>query len=101
VISVPDLQGQSSRDLGGRFIPRKHGLFFGDDNLLLSSQILKRENEAPVEITLPGQRAVMDISGLGIIWTFQPTTKKYVTFGSLSKKVRISKQFVSGVSGLN
>ena len=71
-VGVPDLQVQSGWDLGDGLVPGEHALLPGDDNFLLCWQVLERKDKSPVEVSLPGQRPVVDVRGLDIIWTLQP-----------------------------
>lgn len=61
MVSVPHLQIKTRRDLVFGLIPGKHGLFLGDDNLLLSHEIVEGVDKAPVEVPFPGDGMVVDV----------------------------------------
>lgn len=67
MVSVPHLQIEASWDLVLGLVPGKHGLFFRDDDLLLSHEVVEGVDEAPVEIALPGDGVVMDICVLLVL----------------------------------
>lgn len=67
MVSVPHLQIKTRGDLVFGFIPGKHGLFLGDDDLLLSHEIVKGVHEAPVEVPLPGDGMVVDVCVLLVL----------------------------------
>ena len=66
MICIPDLEVESRRDLVLRLIDGEGRLFLLDDHLLLGGQVVKLEDETPVEVTLTGQGAVVDVRGLGV-----------------------------------
>ena len=77
MVSIPDLQGEACRDLVLGLVPGKHGLLFGDDDLLLSHQVVEGVHEAPVEIPLARQRVVVDVCVLLVLLlTLQPAGLK-------------------------
>jgi hypothetical protein len=45
-------------------------------DLLLSCQVLEGKDEAPVEVALPCEGAVVDVCGLGVLGTLQPAEAK-------------------------
>lgn len=67
MVSVPHLQIQTRRDLVLGLIPGEHGLFLGDDDLLLSHEIVEGVDEAPVEVPLPGDGMVVDVRVLLVL----------------------------------
>lgn len=67
MIGVPHLEVKSRRDLVLGLIPGKHGLLLGDDYLLLGHQVVERVDEAPVEVPLPGDGVVVDVSVLLVL----------------------------------
>ncbi len=74
VICVPDLQREAGRDLIFGLIPGEHGLFLRDDDLLLSHEVIKGEDEAPVEVTLTSQGVIVHICILLVLLLpFQPS----------------------------
>lgn len=74
VVSVPDLQREARRDLVFSLIPGEHGLLLRDDNLLLSHEVIKREDKAPVEVALTSQGVVVHICVLLVLLlAFQPS----------------------------
>lgn len=74
MVSVPHLQIQSSRDLVFSLIPGKHGLFFWDDDLLFSHEVVKGVDEAPVEVALSSDGVVVDVCVLLVLLLpLQPT----------------------------
>lgn len=87
MVSVPDLQGEACRDLVLGLVPGEHGLLLGDDNLLLSHQVVEGEHEAPVEISLARQRVVVDVCVLLVLLlTLQPAGLKVK--GRMGSEVR-------------
>lgn len=67
MVSIPHLQIKTRRDLVLGLIPGKHGLFLGDDDLLLSHEIVEGVDEAPVEVPLPGDGMVVDVCVLLVL----------------------------------
>lgn len=73
MVGIPDLQGEASWDLVLSLIPGEHGLFLGDDDLLLCHQVVKGEDVTPVEVAFAGERVVMDVCVLLVLLlTLQP-----------------------------
>ena len=58
VISVPDLEVETRRDLRLRLVPREHVVLACDHDLLLSNQVVEWKHESPIEITFSCQRPV-------------------------------------------
>ena len=77
-VCVPDLQVESWRDLWDGLVPGEHTLLPGDHDLLLGRQVLEGEDKPPVEVSLPSQRPVVDVCGLDIIRTLQPTGTNFI-----------------------
>lgn len=89
MVSIPHLQVKSRWDLVFSLIPGKHGLLFGDDDLLLSHEIVKGVHEAPVEVPLPGDGMVVDVCVLLVLLlSLQPA----VTGRRCEAKRRVSTQ---------
>jgi len=55
VICIPDLQVEPGWDLGLRLVPGEQSLLPRDDDLLLSNQVLKWEDEPPVEVAFTSE----------------------------------------------
>lgn len=78
MVGVPHLEVQSRRDFVLGLVPGKHGLLFGDDDLLFGHEVVEGVDEAPVEVALSGDGVVMDVRVLFVLLLpFQPTTKHY------------------------
>lgn len=67
MVGVPDLQCEARRDLVLRLVPGEHGLFLGDDNLLLRHEVIEGVDEAPVEVALSGQGMVVHVCVLLVL----------------------------------
>ena len=61
------LERESCWDLAGGLVPREHGLLLGYDDLLLRNEVVERVDEAPVEVALPRQGAVVHVSLLRVV----------------------------------
>lgn len=89
MVSIPHLQVKARWDLVFSLIPGKHGLLFGDDDLLLSHEIVKGVHEAPVEVPLPSDGMVVDVCVLLVLLlSLQPA----VTGRRCEAKRRVSTQ---------
>lgn len=91
MVSVPHLQIKARRDFVFGLIPGKHGLFLGDDDLLLSHEIVEGVHEAPVEVPLPGDGMVVDVCVLLVLLlALQPavTDRQCQTVVSLHNRTR-------------
>lgn len=74
MVSIPDLQRETRRDLVFSLIPGEHGLLLRDYDFLLSYKVIEGEDEAPVEVALTGQGVVMHICVLFVfLLPFQPS----------------------------
>lgn len=67
MVGVPDLQRETRRDLVFGLIPGEHRLLLGDDDLLLSHEVIEGEDEAPVEVALAGEGVIVHICVLPVL----------------------------------
>lgn len=67
MIGVPYLKVEPCWDLVLRLIPGEHGLLLGDNNLLLSHQVIERVHKAPVEVSFTSDGVIMDIRVLLVL----------------------------------
>ncbi len=76
MVGVPHLQIKACGDLVFGLIPGKHGLFFRDDDLLFSHEVVEGVDKTPVEVALPSDGVVVDICVLLVLLLpFQPTVE--------------------------
>lgn len=76
VVRIPDLQRETRRDLVFGLVPGEHGLFFGNNDLLLSHEVIEREDKAPVKVALTSQGVIMHVCVLFVLLLpFEPPVK--------------------------
>lgn len=73
MVGIPDLQRETRWNLVFSLIPGEHGFFLRDDNLLLGHEVIKGEDETPVEVSLTSQGVIVHICVLLVLLLpFQP-----------------------------
>lgn len=72
MVSVPDLEVQSSGYLRLGLVPAEHRVLARDDDLLFGDEVVEGVDEPPVEVALAGERSAEQEERIGHSVTYRP-----------------------------